>query len=218
MATKATRPEGGEKVLAPAGTHQARVYRFMNLGTRLQQYQGVDKDYKDTLINITWELPNELHEFTKKNADGTETTEKKPIVVSREFTLSMGSKSNLRPIVEGIIGTTLTDDEAYEFDLESLVGMASLVTINHKESSKGNTYAKLVSTAPLIKGMEAPEAVNKPEIFDVKTATKEEIEALPTFLKDKIFVSDEFKARFKAATSNKVDSPQEEINPDDIPF
>ena len=233
MPTTAPKPEGGERVLAPAGTHIGRVYRFMNLGTRFQEYQGKTKDYPDTLINITWELPTELHEFTKKSEDGTETTIEKPVVVSREFTLSMGSKSNLRPIVEGIIGATLKDEEAYNFDLEQLVGMASLVTISHKESqSNGKVYANVISTAPLVKGMEAPTPVNETEIFDVNTATQEEIEALPQFLKDKIYVSDEYKDRFDRATAEKraeiqeeinkrrgVEPEQsEEINPEDIPF
>jgi len=218
MATIAPRPEGGERVLAPAGTYPARVCKFMNLGTRIQEYQGQPKDYPDTLINLTWELPTKLKEFTTKNDNGTEKVEEKPIVISREFTLSMGPKSNLRPIVEGIIGTTLSDDEAYNFDIESLLGMACLITINHKESSTGNTYAKVVSTAPLIKGMEVPEAINEKIIFDVNTATKEQIEALPQFLKYKVTISDEFKKRFVNTTSPVTTGTTESINPEDIPF
>ena len=234
MATKATRPEGGERVIANAGTYPARVFKFMNLGTRLQEYKGQLKDYPDTLINISWELPTELHSFTKKNEDGSETTEEKPLVISREFTLSMGSKSNLRPIVEGIIGTSLTDDEAYNFDLEQLVGMTSLVTITHRVANNGNTYANVASTAPLIKGMEVKEAVNKPIIFDVNTATEEDIEALPAFLKEKVYASDEYKDRFDKETANRRAEIQNqidemrgvnssagadtEINPEDIPF
>lgn len=212
MATKATRPVGGERVIAPAGTFPARVCRFMNLGTRFQEYQGQLKAYPDTLINITWELPTEIHEFTKKNEDGTETTEEKPIVVSREFTLSMGKKANLRPIVEGIIGTQLTDDEAYDFELENLLGMASLITISHKEASNGNIYANVISTAPLIKGMTVPEAINKKVIFDVNLATKEEIDALPQFLKDKVVISDEYKDRFDPETLARRAGIQEEID------
>ena len=49
--------------IAPAGTHVARIYRFMNMGTRLQEYQGQPKDYPDTLVSFTLELPNELNEF-----------------------------------------------------------------------------------------------------------------------------------------------------------
>ena len=61
-----------------------------------------------------------------------------------------------------------------------------------------------------MKSMQAPVLVNPVVIFDVKTATKEEIEALPKFIQEKITISDEYKKRFAGAV--------DEINPDDIPF
>lgn len=226
MPTLAPKPEV-TRTIAPAGTHVARVFKFMNLGTRRQEYQGKPKDYDDTLVNISWELSNELNEFEVENKEtGQKETVTKPFAVSREFTLSMGPKSNLRPIVEGIIGTTLSDDEAYNFDLESLVGMACLVTVAHKKSKDGErTYAKVVSTAPLVKGMEAPAAINTPKIFDVNVAPLEEIADMPEWLREKIEVSHEYKARVKSL-SNKValkefdkpEYPTDDIDPSDIPF
>ena len=152
----------------------------------------------------------------------------------------MGKRSNLRPFVEGIIGTSLTDQEAYAFDVESLVGMTCLVTIAHKKSVDGErTYANIVSTSPLVKGMEAPEAVNDVVVQDVNQMSKEEIDALPDWLRDKMVISDEYKDRFdpteaerKAGIQDKIDelrgtgspdlnassSSSEEIKAEDIPF
>jgi hypothetical protein len=150
MPTKAPVPEGKVYPITPSGTHVARVYRFMNLGTRIQEYQGVPKAYPDTLVSFTLELPNELNEFTVTKEDGTEEKVSKPFVISREFTLSMGSKSNLRPFVEGIIGVKLTDQEAGNFDIETLVGMPCLATVTHVRSTKdpSKTYANLTSVSP----------------------------------------------------------------------
>ena len=168
MPTIATKPESTFTPV-PEGTHVARVYKFMNLGQRLQEYQGVQKDYPDTLINISFELPLELNKFTVKNEDGTEEEIEKPFAISREFTLSMGAKSNLRPIVEGIIGTSLSDEEAYAFDLETLVGKTCQLTVVHKPSADGTkTYSNITSTAPLMKGIEVPEPFNDAVIQDVK--------------------------------------------------
>lgn len=211
--------------VTPAGTHVARVYKFMNLGTRFQEYQGVMKDYPDTLINISFELPNELNEY-EVEVDGVKEKVSKPFSISREFTLSMGSKSNLRPIINGIIGTQLTDDEAKSFDLESIVGMACLVTIQHKKSADGQkTYANLVSTAPLMKGMTAPDAFNAPVIQNVNDMTVEEIDALPDWLGTKMKDSDEFKRKIGTIITPNTGKPvaekkypEEEINPEDIPF
>lgn len=216
MATHAQKPET-TYVLPPAGTHVARIYKFMNLGTRYQEYKGVQKEYADTLINISFELPNELHSFKVKNAQGVEEEVEKPFAISREFTLSMGGKSNLRPFVEGIIGVQLTDDEAYGFDLETLVGHACLITITHKKSTDGErTFANIVSTAPLMKGMTVPEPVNSPVVQNVNDMPLAEIEALPKFLADKIKLSDEYKRR----TGGDVlpEYPVDNAQPDDEPY
>jgi hypothetical protein len=43
----------------------------------------------------------------------------------------MGAKGNLRPFIEGFIGTKLHDDEAYNFNLEDLLGDACLLNVVH---------------------------------------------------------------------------------------
>lgn len=193
----------------PSGTHLGICYRVMNLGTRLQEYMGTMKDHPDTLITLTFELPNEKKKFTVKSDDGTEQEVEKPLVISREFVLSMGPKSNLRPFVEGIIGVKLTDEEAYAFNLEDLLGRPCLVNVIHKVSPKnGNTYANITTTSPLMKGMEVPKQYNKNNIFDVNEVEQDEIFALPQFIQDKIIVSDEYKKRFVSTESlGGVDNP-----------
>jgi len=209
MSTYAPVSQKKDYPVVSSGTHVATVYKFMNLGTRFQEYQGVLKEYPDTLITLTFETDEE-HEFTYKNEDGTEDKVMKPLVISKEFTLSMGVKSNLRPFVEGIIGTKLTDEEAGAFDLEDLLGRACLITVVHKTSAKGSVYANITGASPLMKNMQAPVLVNQTVIFDVNTATKEEIDALPKFLQDKVIISDEYKKRFEVAV--------EELKEGEVPF
>ena len=217
--------------LPPAGTHVARIYKFINLGTRIQNWKGQPKDYPDTLVEFTLELPNELNEFEVEE-NGEKKTIQKPFVISREFTLSMSHKGHLRPFVEGIIGAQLTDAEAGAFDIEQLVGMTCLATIVHTKSKDGErTYANISTVAPLMKGTEAPAPVNEPVFMDVKTMTLDEFNALPDFKQKKIKISDEWKARFdpdeierKKKLQQEIDArkPQsadsEEIGPEDIPF
>lgn len=202
--TKTPRP------LIPAGTHVATLYRLMNLGTRFQMYKGETKEYPDKVIRLTWEVPGETFKFTKKADDGSEEEHELPLVVDKEFNLTMGPKSKLRPFVEGIIGVQLKDEEAYAFDLESLVGKSCLITVAHKES-KGNMYANIMATAPLMKGMVPPKQVNESTVFDINTCTREEVDALPQFLKDKTTISDEYKARF-----GTEDTPN--VEEDEVPF
>lgn len=81
----------------------------------------------------------------------------------------------------------------------------------------GNTYSNIASTSQLMRGMEAAAAVNKPGIIDVNTATQEEIDALPEFLRNKIKASDEYKARFGEGADIQLE-PKDDIQSEDSFF
>lgn len=171
----------------PAGTHIARLVRIVYIGTVPEEYQGeVKMMYK---VRIGFELPNETKVFK-------EGTPAQPLMQDQEFTFSMGGKSRLRPLVEGIIGKALTDDEAYAFDLDSLVGKACLITIKHKTSAAGNVRAEIASCAPLMKGQEAPPQVNPSKVFGFTNWSQEEFDKLPEFIRNKIKTSEEYGDKF----------------------
>jgi hypothetical protein len=76
---KAKQPERTYE-LVPAGNHVARLYGILHIGTNSFEYMGETK----------FELSNEREVFK-------EGEEAKPFSISREFGLTMGQKSNLRP-------------------------------------------------------------------------------------------------------------------------
>src|SRR3990167_7229745 len=193
-------------VLAPAGTHMARCYYFLHIGTNLDQYMGEPKEFNK--IRLTFELPEETKVF--KEERGPE-----PIVISQEYTLSLGEKANLRKLVEGILGKTLTENEADTFDLESLVGEPCLLTIKHKTSKAGNERAEIASAAPLMKGQKCPKQVNASKILTYTNWSQELFETLPNFLKEKMKTSREHR---EMITGEKVDVASDTVNPEDIPF
>lgn len=171
----------------PAGTHIARLVRIVYIGTVPEEYQGETKMmYK---IRLGFELPNETKVFK-------EGTPAQPLMQDQEFTFSMGAKARLRPLIEGIVGNAMTDDEAYAFDIDSIIGKACLLTIKHKTSKAGNTRAEIASCAPLMKGQEAPTQVNPSRIFGFSNWNQEEFEKLPEFIKNKIKTSEEYSDKF----------------------
>lgn len=188
------------QILVPEGTHVARVIGLIHIGTIEDTYMGEAKKFNK--IRLTWELPDELHKF-KEGEDA------KPIVHSQEYTLSMGKKSNLKPIVEGITGA-LSEEEAYNFNFESLVGSPCLISIKHSKTQKGTIFAKIASTSKLMKGQVCKEAYNQP--YKILTYDKWD-EALfnsqPEFIKEKIVRSDEYK---------KMKGIVDKVDPDEIPF
>lgn len=196
---QAPRPQS-TKTLVPEGTHPARVIGFIQIGTTDDTYLG--QPIKSNKIRLTWEFPDELKVF-KEGEDA------KPLVHSQEYTFSMGKKSNLRPIVEGIIGTSLDEEEAYNFNFESLLNIPCLVSIKHGETKKGSQYAKVATTAPLIKGMNVKEAYNPITILTYGSWNDEKFLALPDFIKEKMMKSEEYKT---------MKGIVEEVDVDGIPF
>lgn len=169
--------------LTPAGTHIARVVGLICIGTVKGTWQGTPTEtYK---IRLTWELPNELRTFKEGEPQ-------KPLVISKEVGFSMGKKSTLRPIVEGIIGTSLTDEEAYGFDIEKIMGLECLISVIHEEKQEFGRFATLKSTAPLMRGTTCPPQVNETKILSYENWDNEYFMSLPDFIREKIEKTPEY--------------------------
>lgn len=188
----------------PAGAHVARLYQILHVGTVPTTYQGQPRQTDQ--VRLTFELCNEKKEFRAGEGE-------KPLSISTRFeTYSMGKKANLRRLVEGMLGVALHDEEARGFDLDELLGQECLLTVVHTQGNDGNTYANIKGASPLPKGMTAPPLVNEARFLDVNEMTQEQIDALPQFLRDKIYSSEEYQRRFRQLNTDSV------ITADDIPF
>jgi hypothetical protein len=171
---------------APSGTHVARLYQIIYLGTLPEDYMGEAKEmYK---VRMVFELCNE----TKIFKDGEPP---RPFSIGRDFTFSMGNKANLRKFVEGMIGTALSDGEAGNFDLDELLGHACLLSVVHKEKKAGGIAALIQGASPLVKGMDAPAQSNPSKVWDILEITDEELAALPKWLREKMQTSKEYQSR-----------------------
>ena len=71
----------------PAGNYIARCYQMIEIGTVKETILG--KDRISPKVRIGWELPTELKVFKEENGE-------QPCVISKEYTLSMAEKANLR--------------------------------------------------------------------------------------------------------------------------
>ena len=170
--------------IIPAGSYPARCYSMIEMGTNEETYQGVSKMVNK--VRITWELPTETMVF--KEERGPE-----PRVISKEFTLSMHEKANLRAFLENWRGKSFTEKEAEAFDVTNLLGVPCLLSITHKAATNGNTYANISSVSLLPKGMECPEMINKRQELSFDDFNQELFDQLPDFIKEKISMSEEYK-------------------------
>lgn len=185
------------RILAPEGVHIARVVNIIYLGTIKGSFGDAFK------VRISFELPNETHVFK-------EGEKALPFMVSKETTLSMGKKSNLRPLVEGVIGTSLDDEEAYAFDIDQLLNMTCQLHIVHEESENGK-YVQIKSASPLLKGVTCPPPVNSLQILSYEKWDQAYFDALPQYLREKMEKTPEY-------NDMKYGKGSATVDPDDVPF
>src|SRR5438552_3184662 len=125
MSTKAGAPaDNFEYELIPEGTYLARIYRFIHLGTQSGMWQGKETLQRKILIGM--EFPDKKTVFKEENGE-------QPYTIQNRFTLSMFKTAQLRGFVESLLGKKMTDEEAYEFELEDLVGKTCMASVVHKD-------------------------------------------------------------------------------------
>ena len=201
----------------PAGTHVARCYQIIHIGTILDTYQGEEKLVNK--VRLVFELPLETADFGKGE---------QPFSIGRDFTLSMHEKSGLRAFVQGWLGKSMSDGEANKFDIATLLGREGMLNVMHRTANTGRTYADIKGASPLVKGMICPPLVNSAFLLDYDSEDFDlRFKMLPEWLQNKVSSSKEFsdrldnaadqmnKAKAMLEKSGLVQSTESE---DDMPF
>nr|DAW33980.1 MAG TPA: hypothetical protein [Bacteriophage sp.] len=162
------------------GTYFAVCIGAVDLGEQETTYNN--KTRYANQLQIIFELPSELIEI-----DG----EEQPRQLSRRFSVSLSTKSNLRKFIETWYGKKFTDDAIREFDTRELLGKPAMLSVVLSED--GN-YANIASAAALPKGMEAPKAKSELIDFDVEEWDDEAFQKLPEWLQELIKKSTQYKS------------------------
>jgi hypothetical protein len=193
--------------LVPAGNHIARCYSMIEIGTVEEEFQGEKKTLKK--VRITWELPLETKVFKPENGE-------QPYSISKEYTLSMHEKANLRRDLESWRGKGFSETEAVRFDITKLLGVPCMLNVIHKVSKSGNDFAAISSITPLAKGTSCPDQVNKSFEFGYAEFSQAKFDSLPEWLRDKMKVTPEYKKATQA--SETKEEPVEDDDFADLPF
>jgi hypothetical protein len=200
--------------IAPAGTHLARLYRIIDLGTQMREFEG------KVTMNQKAKFFFELH---GEDADGKPllTSDGKPLIQSKEYTVSLNEKANLRRDLEAWRGKAFSEEELKGFDLKNILGHFCMVNISHRE--KGDlTYADLkgISAVPSIyKKQGLPEGINTTMLFSLKNFDQNMFDSLSENIKETIRKSPEYRSigeqskTYQEASSGSVAHME-----DDVPF
>lgn len=208
---------GVKRELTPAGNYIARCYQMIHIGTVMESYMGEAKTLNK--VRIGWELPTELKIFNEEKGP-------QPRAISKEYTLSLNEKANLRKMLASWRGKDFTEAEAKSFDITNLIGKPCMLNIIHKHgvSDPSKIYEEIGSVSPLPKGVPCPAQINPSFVLDYDNFSEEKFEILPDFIKDKMKSSLEFAKMKQPAQVNlngTKDEDYDDINGDDsldLPF
>lgn len=208
MAINATN-SGTPRELIPAGNYIARCYQMIEIGTVTELVMG--KHVTAKKVRIGWELPTETKVFKEENGE-------QPLVISKEYTLSMNEKANLRKDLKSWRGKDFTEDEAKCFDISTLIGKPCMLNIIHKPSvsDPSKVYEQIAGVSPLPKGVKAPEQVNKSFLLSYDEFNQLAYNALPDFIKTKMAGTPEYFEMSQPGAKVTAEDIHEPV--DDLPF
>ena len=167
---------GGDFTPVAAGTHFGLCDRVVDLGKQRTTYMGEDKIVHQ--VYIRWQIPAERVEWQ----DGDGHKQEGPAVIGKTYTLSLGTKANLRRDLESWRNRAFTDDELRGFDIAKLLGVPATISVSHTEKN-GKTYANVASIGGLPKGMDKPQPEG--ELVLVDDEHSENVEKLSKKLREK---------------------------------
>jgi hypothetical protein len=198
-----------QRELIPAGNYIARCYQMIHIGTIQEVIMGEPKVLNK--VRIGWELPEERRVFKQENGE-------QPFVISKEFTLSMHEKSNLRKTLASWRGRDFSEDEAKSFDITRLLGVPCMINIIHKQGKRdpAKQYEEIAGVTPLPKSVVCPPQENHNLVLQYDDFDYSVFEKLPDFIKDKIKTSEEYR-KLQTPNAKAIGHNSEEIA-DDLPF
>jgi len=144
-----------------------------------------------------------------------------PMVIDKEYTLSLSEKANLRKDIDSWRGKALTEKEAEEFDLTALLGVECMLSIIHKTTRKGKDYVYISSISRVPKGLTVPKQINPTFEFNYNNQFDlEALEAMPEFIRVMIKSSEEYAERIEQLEGDNLDKQMQTATDidDDLPF
>lgn len=197
------------------GTHIARCIRVYDLGTQ-QNTMFNNSSHK---VMLVFEIPDSKIE----NKDG----EIMPMLQSKEYTLSLAEKANLRRDLISWRGKDFTEEEAAGFDVTKVLGAPCMLSIAHKKNEKGKVYANITSIMKPPKGLECPPAAHEMFIYEISEGMSHNFKTnIPEWVQNKIMKAEEFSIVPGAAQMPPIDDPslmpigeyEQLVEVDDLPF
>jgi hypothetical protein len=211
MAITATSSGSTPRELIPTGNYLARCYKMIHIGTVEEVILGEKKIMNK--VRIGWELPTEQRVFSEEKG-------LQPLVIDKEYTLSLHEKSALRATLKSWRGKDFTEDEAKAFDITKLLGVPCMINIIHKPSKKdpSRSFEEIAGITAVPKGFNIPAQINPTFVLDYDNFDTDKFNTLPDFIKLKMQTSVEYLSMQNPSHRDMPSQEQIEDVENEIPF
>ena len=168
----------------PSGSHHATCIRIIDLGTQRIEYNGEVKTQPKILIQ--WEI-------LSQNDPDMQMSDGRPYIISRRYTASMHSKSQLANDLKSWRGRDFSPEERAGFDIRNVLGKTCLLSVSHEQSKDGQrTYANIAGIANKLKAFEPPPPANEVFAFDLSHPDWQAFDKLHEKIQEQIKASPEY--------------------------
>ena len=195
----ATDAGGSDFKIVPAGVFIGRCYELIDMGTQTSetgQYAGKSAHK----IKIGFELFGDDEEGNPLTIE-VDGKGMMPLTITKDYTVSLHEKANLRKELAAWRGKDFTDDEAKAFDVSKLIGVYAMVNVTHKANAQGKVRANISGLSPLPSALRnsKPEPVHANRIFDLDDPDMVIFDSFYEYLQETIKKSPEWKNRYQPA-------------------
>lgn len=208
---------GGSFTPVPPGSHLARCYRIIDLGTQTGEYLGKPKT-----------LPKVMFQFEVHGEDDEGkrlvTAKNEPLSISKNFTVSLAEKATLRKDLQTWRGREFTPEELRGFRLETVLSHWAMISVTKAVGGNGKEYTNIanINRVPMSIKQMLPEGHNKCQIFSIEKPDMELFETFSDNLRAKIMSAPEWKARKNVSYQKEQNASAKgsgfDDMDDDIPF
>lgn len=210
---------GGSFKPVPAGTHLARCYRIIDLGT--QRVVGSYGEKRQPKIMVQFEIHSE-----DDNGQPLVTDKGEPLSISKNYTLSLSENATLRKDLTSWRGREFNAEELRGFELKNILGHWAMLSVTRALGSNGKEYTNIIGISGVpsaIKKAGLPEGKNKLVLFSISEADMEVFESFSKSIQEKIQASPEWNSFFgKKYAEDQAGSARQGTSfddmADDVPF
>jgi len=192
---------------APAGSHLGRLYKIVDLGTQVGEWEGKATYARKMIFYF------ELHGEDDKgmplvNDDG------KPLIVTKYYNASLGEKATLRKHLQTWLNLDFSKMPE-GFKVENILGKFAMINVTtYQKDNKTRASIEGLSAVPAIVVKHGlPEGFNEIFMFDLNKFDSAKFDSLSDSIKKMIMSSPEYRA-----LTQQPESSSDDLGNDDIPF